>query len=117
MENPKQNTRQISPLPWEIVRFPDEYETGEPVFFIRSVESRLSNGMPRPEILAEDAHEGNGYPYKQKLADAEFILKACNNFDKIIEVLNKVSKDFEQFPCRPSTARDVDELLTQLEKK
>lgn len=62
-----------TPGPWEIVFFPGEEQ---PDFYVGAVDKYLPNGRPRPEIMAGDYHEGNGYPYEQRLADAHLIRTA-----------------------------------------
>ncbi len=86
------DTRQANhtPIPWEIKFFPKQFEEEVPVFFIRSTDTHLPSGFPRPEIMADDAHEGNGYPIEQKLADANLIVTAVNNHEELMNALKEL---------------------------
>lgn len=82
----KENKVENTPTPWEVkFMFPKDEN---PEFYIRSVDFRLPNGQPRPEIMADDAHEGNGYPYEQKLADAKLIVESVNNYESVKKELS-----------------------------
>jgi hypothetical protein len=84
-------TTKHTPTPWEIKHFPKQFDEEIPMFFIRSTDTHLPSGHPRPEIMADDAHEGNGYPIEQKLADAELIVTAVNNFKEMKKFITLVS--------------------------
>lgn len=62
------------------VRFMTGSDDGENDFFIHAPNEKLSYGT---EIMMEDFGEHNGYPRKQRLADAELIAEAGNVRQKI----------------------------------
>jgi hypothetical protein len=100
-----------SPLPWKVRVHP----VNPNEFFVEA--SRLQMHHPTNiEVMADD-HGGEEYPTAVKRADADFIVKACNNHDRLVDALSNLMSAVSG-GCRPdytdSCMREAGDVLKEV---